>query len=166
MPPQKVADFYSLQRRQWRLSLLLTGVLFLFYVTVIGLAVLFISAGLRMFRGAVPLFSGPVLIRSLIIAVVLALGLALFHYFDSRRSGAGFILRRLGARLPDLQDRYHKQFIDTLEEIRIASGLPRVQGYILPTLAINCLALIKADKTPVVAVTEGLLSETDRKSVV
>jgi len=162
MPPQKDADFYSLQRRQWRLSLLLTGVLFLFYVAVIGLAVLFISAVMGIFRGAVPLFSGPVLIRALIIAVVLALGLALFHYFDSRRSGAGFILRRLGARPPDLHDRYHKQFINTLEEIRIAAGLPLVRGYVLPALAINCLALIKADKTPVVAVTEGLLSESTR----
>jgi len=155
-------DFYAVQRRQWRLTLVLTSVLFLFYFALVGFLVLLVSTGVGIIRGLSPVLTGEGLVRSLIITLVTALGLAVFHYLDARQSGAKFILDRLGGRVPDPRDRYHLQFLNTVDEIRIAAGLPRVQGFGLPTLAINALALIQADKTPAVVVTEGLLSESTR----
>ena len=66
------------------------------------------------------------------------------------------------AHLPESGDRYHKRFINTLDEIRIASGLPKVKAFIIPAFAINSMALIEADKTPCILVTEGLLAEFTR----
>lgn len=162
MPVQKADDFYTVQRQQWRLTLLLTSVLFLFYFVVVGVVVLFVSTGAGVVRGRTPVLTPSSLARSLVITLILALGLAVFHYLDARQSGAKFILQRLGGRAPDPRDRYHRQFLNIVDEIRIAAGLPKVQGYVLPTLAINCLALSQADKTPAVVVTEGLLSECTR----
>jgi len=162
MPDRKADDFYAVQRRQWRLTLLLTSVLFLFYFAVVGVLVLFVSTGVGIVRGLSPVLTRAGLVKCLIITLVAALGLAVFHYLDARLSGAKFILDRLGGRVPDPRDRYHLQFLNIVDEIRIAAGLPRVQGFVLPTLAINCLALIQSDKTPAVVVTEGLLSECTR----
>ena len=66
------------------------------------------------------------------------------------------------AESPDSSDRYHKRFSNTVEEIRIASGLPFVKPYIIPSFAINSMALIEEDKTPSIIVTEGLLAEFTR----
>jgi Zn-dependent protease with chaperone function/Zn-finger nucleic acid-binding protein len=162
MPIPKADDFYTVQRRQWRLTLLLTAVLFLFYFAVVGLLVLVVSAVSGIVRGKFPVLTPSSPGRFLVITLILAVGLAVFHFLDARLSGAKFILRRLGGQVPDPRDRYHRQFLNIVDEIRIAAGLPRVEGFVLPTLAINCLALSLADKTPAVVVTEGLLSESTR----
>ncbi|MCK7483418.1 MAG: zinc metalloprotease HtpX [Candidatus Moduliflexus flocculans] len=78
------------------------------------------------------------------------------------RTAPRFILKRLQAATPDAADRYHVQFLHTLDEIRIAAGLPRVNAYVLPSFAVNSLAVIEDDGTPAVAVTEGLLAEGTR----
>jgi heat shock protein HtpX len=46
--------------------------------------------------------------------------------------------------------------------MRIAGGLPAVRSYIIPSFAINSMALVEADGTPSVAVTEGLLADCTR----
>lgn len=162
MTARTTRDYNEIQRRQWRVTLPLTAAIFLFYAALIAILILIVSAGMRFFRGSTRLLSWGATSRALIIGGVLALFLALVQYLDARRNGAKFILRQLGGQPADPGDRYHKEFADTVDEIRIAAGLPRVECVVLPTLAINALALIKADGTPVVAVTEGLLSESTR----
>jgi Zn-dependent protease with chaperone function/Zn-finger nucleic acid-binding protein len=88
--------------------------------------------------------------------------IAAFHFLDARLFGAEFIRKRLQAQAPDAQDRYHTQFANTVDEIRIASGLPQANAYIIPVFAINSMALIERDNTPSVIVTEGLLAEFTR----
>ena len=46
--------------------------------------------------------------------------------------------------------------------MRIASGLPEVRPYVIPSFSINSMALVEADGTPAVAVTEGLLADCTR----
>ncbi len=46
--------------------------------------------------------------------------------------------------------------------MRIAAGLPEVRPYVIPSFAINSMALVEADGTPAVAVTEGLLADCTR----
>ena len=154
-------DFYDIQRQQWKKSLPIVGILILFYFVAIGLIVLAALASIGLF------VAGPLLPQSfytkLFLAVfIFASAVAFIHFFDARRSGAEFILRRLSAQPPDVADRYHRQFANTVEEMRIASGLPRVNPYIIPFFAINSMALIEKDGTPAVAVTEGLLADCTR----
>ena len=161
MDRKRRRDFYEIQKRQWQRSLVLFAVLILFYflaIGIIGLAV-FLSVGVF----AVPRFlSGLFLTKLLLWVLSVSILIAVFHYYDARKFGAAYILRRLEAREPDLSDLYHKQLADTVEEMRIASGLAKVSPYVIPSFAINSMALVEADGTPAVAVTEGLLADCTR----
>ncbi len=155
-------DFYETQKQQWRKSLFVFGMMILFYLFVVSLVVFTFAAIVGLFVKEKPLSSTDTLITLAFASAVIALIIATFHYFDAKNHGAKFIRKRLQANAPDLSDRYHKQFANTLEEIRIAAGLPEVHPYILPTFAINSMALIEPDGTPSVLVTEGLVAEFTR----
>ncbi len=155
-------DFYDIQESQRAKTLGLFAVLLLFYVFAIGLSALalLLSFGLLV-TGAVSL-SGPFLVKFGLAVLAFSFLIAVLHFRDARRSGAAYILKRLQAAPPETGDRYHVRFADTVDEIRIAAGLARVRPYILPAFAVNSLALIEADGTPAVVVTEGLLADFAR----
>ncbi len=158
----QVRDFYEIQKQQKRKSLGILAILILFYFFAVGLIAftVWLSTGLIFAR--FPLFGGAFWIKFLLASFGAAFLMAVLHYYDALKFGASFILRRLCAHEPDRSDRYHLQFINVVEEMQIASGLPKVKASILPTFAINSLALIESDKTPCVVVTEGLLADFTR----
>lgn len=158
-------DFYETQKQQWRKSLFLFTMMSLFYLFLVGLIVFSFAAFVGIFLSEKPLSSTDKIFALAFASVVIALIIATFHYFDAKNHGAGFIRKRLQAKPPDLSDRYHKQFANTLEEIRMATGLPEVNPYILPAFAINSMALIEPDGTPSVLVTEGLVAEFTRNEI-
>jgi len=161
MKQKSTAQFYEVQAEQKRKSLLILGILFLFYFAAIGLLLVLLTWVVSLFS------SGSLSVKGSWLEILTGSGAAglfigLFHYFDARQHGAAFIRRRLGAEFPDLGDRYHKRFSNTLEEMRLACGLPRVTPYVLPDFAVNSLALIERDGSPSVLVTEGLLADFTR----
>lgn len=155
-------DFYETQKQQWRKSLFVFTMMILFYLFVVSSIVFSFAAIVGIFVREKPLSSADTITALAFASVVIALIIATFHYFDAKNHGAQFIRKRLQAKVPDLSDRYHKQFANTLEEIRLAAGLPEVHPYILPAFAINSMALIEPDGTPSVLVTEGLVAEFTR----
>jgi len=155
-------DFYEIQRLQWEKSLLIFFVLILFYFFAIGLIALTVLASIGLFAAGPQFFSGSFLLKLSLGVSAASVLIALFHFYDARKFGARYILKRLEAQNPGLSDRYHKQFADTVEEMRIACGLPKVNAYIIPSFAINSMALLEPDGTPAVAVTEGLLADCTR----
>jgi Zn-dependent protease with chaperone function len=161
MTKKLAPDFYEVQRQQRRKSLFVFFILILFYFVAVGVfsaIVLFIGV----FLGNEGWLAGSFLTKLLLFNTALATLIASFHFYEARRFGAKFILKRLMARPPSLSDRYHKQFVNSVEGIRIASGIPRVIPRILPQSAINAMALVSADGTPNIIATEGLLSELTR----
>jgi len=161
MQRRRPRDFYEIQRRQKQRSIFLVAVLALFYFLTIGLAILAVVLSVGAF--AAPQFLSASFLTRLLLGVLgIALVIAVFHYYDARQFGAAFIRKRLDAQKPDLSDRYHKEMADTVEEMRIAGGLPEVRPYIIPSFAVNSMALIERDGTPAVAVTEGLLADCTR----
>jgi Zn-dependent protease with chaperone function/Zn-finger nucleic acid-binding protein len=155
-------DFYETQKQQWTKSLFVFFVLIFFYLFAVGFMIFACAAIIGLFVRENPLSNPDTLLALAYASFVIALIIATFHYFDAKKHGAAFIRKRLLAQTPDRSDRYHKQFANTLDEMRIAGGLPRVQPYILPTFAINSMALIESDGTPTVCVTEGLIAEFTR----
>ena len=155
-------DFYEIQDRQRRKSLLLFAAVLAFHFAALGLIGLALLATFGPFFASGLMTSAGFWPRFLLADLVIALAIALVHFQDARKNGPRVILRRLQAGMPDAADRYHVQFLDTLDEIRIAAGLPRVNAYVLPFFAVNSLAVIEEDGTPAVAVTEGLLAEGTR----
>lgn len=162
MRKKPVSDFYEIQRQQWRKSLFLFLLLILFYFLAIGIISFVFLLTFGFFLGKEKLLSGSFLNQFLLANAGLSFVIAAFHLFEARMFGASFILKRLDAQPPDPLDRYHKRFVDTVEEIRIASGLPKVFPHIMPSFALNAMALISADKTPNVVITEGMLAELTR----
>jgi Zn-dependent protease with chaperone function/Zn-finger nucleic acid-binding protein len=158
--PSPPPDFYEIQKRQKRKSYAVLGALLAVYVAAIGFLMLAVYFTLAVsFIALVPLASWP---KFLLTALALATIIAVFHFKEARANGAGFILRRLEAAPPDPADRYHLAFLNVVQEIRLSAGLPGVEAFILPTLAVNSLALIKPEGTPCVVVTEGMLAEFSR----
>ena len=155
-------DFYEVQKRQKRRSLFLFAAVLVFHFVLIGLVGLALLASFGLVLSTAWLRSPDFWPRFLAADLALATVVAALHFLDARRNGPRFILRRLQAATPDAADRYHVQFLNTLDEIRIAAGLPRVNAYVLPSFAVNSLAVIEEDGTPAVAVTEGLLAEGTR----
>jgi Zn-dependent protease with chaperone function/Zn-finger nucleic acid-binding protein len=158
-PPR---DFYEIQKAQRRKSLLLFAAVLGFHSFAFGLIALAFLASFGLIFSWGAWGSPDFWPRFLLFDLAAASVVAVLHFQDARRNGPAFILRRLQAATPDAADRYHLQLLDTVDEIRIAAGLPRVNVYVLPTFAVNSLALIEGDGTPAVAVTEGLLAEGTR----
>jgi Zn-dependent protease with chaperone function/Zn-finger nucleic acid-binding protein len=164
MDKKRPKNFYEIQRRQRQRSLALFAVLIVFYFLAIGLIALAVVLSIGAF--AVPSFlSGPFLTKLMLGVMVVASLIAVFHYYDARKFGAAYILKRLDARKPDLVDRYHLQLANTVEEMRIASGLPEVRPYVIPSFAVNSMAMVEADGVAAVAVTEGLLADCTRDEI-
>lgn len=162
MRKKPALDFYEIQKQQWIKSLFLFLVLIAFYFLAVGfISFVLVLCFSILIRGG--WFPSQNLLKTLILTnSAVSIIIASFHFFDARKFGAKFILKRLRAQQPDLSDRYHKQFVNTVDEMSIASGLPKVRPYIFSTFAINSMALIQPDSTPVVVVTEGLLAEFTR----
>ena len=159
---REARGFYEVEEEQRRKSLLVFGALALFYFIAMGLISGAVVLSVGVFIAQRSIWTTSFLTRVLLFDFLVSAVVAWFHFQDARRFGAQYILKRLDAASPDPNDRYHKQFLNTLEEIRIASGIPRVEGFVLPTSAINSMALVQSDGTPAVAVTEGLLAECTR----
>jgi heat shock protein HtpX len=155
-------NFYEVQKSKRAKSFFLFGAVLVFHFVAIGLIALALVLSIGFLVAGGMLSSPNFWLRFLLFDLAAATVAAVLHFLDARKNGPRYILKRLQAAVPDPSDRYHKQFLNTLDEIRIAAGLPRVNGYVLPSFAVNSLALIEADRTPAVAVTEGLLAEGTR----
>jgi len=158
-------DFYETQRKQWKKSLFLLLVLFVFYFCAIGFITFVFLLSFGVFFAETLFPTSKTLMTIFPILAGIAILIAAFHFYDAKMFGAKFIRRRMQAEPPDLSDRYHKQFANTVEEIRLATGLPKVTPYIIPSFAINSMALMEANKTPSIMVTEGLLAEFTRDEI-
>lgn len=153
--------YYEIQRRQQRRSWVIFLFLAMFYFLAVGFLIFALLLSLGLFLPGFSL-TGTVTTNFLWMTAAVALISAVFHFTDARKNGARFILRRLEAQPPDHFDRYHKRFVNTVEEMRIAAGIPQVNTFIIPLSAVNSMALTKADNTPCVLVTEGLLADFSR----
>lgn len=155
-------DFYELQKQQRTKSLAVLAVLLLFAAFALGILLLIVWTAVGAISGRLPFMAPGFWLRFWIVDGILAVLLAAVQYHDARKFGGAFILKRLGAQLPDRADRYHLMLENIVEEIRLAAGLPKVKAYVLPDGAVNSLAVIEPDTTPAVAVTEGMLAEFTR----
>ena len=155
-------DFYEIQRLQWRKSLVVFAALLFFDFVAVGLISLAVVLSLGFFGAGRGFWTNASIYRLLGFDLLASVLIAWFHFQDARRFGAGYILKRLDARSPDPSDRYHKQFQNTLDEVRIAAGVPKVNAYVIPAFAVNSMALVEADRTPAVAISEGMLAECTR----
>ena len=80
----------------------------------------------------------------------------------SLRSGATAVLSSTNAVPADPNNPAHKQLLNVVEEMSIASGLPRPQVFIVPDPDPNAFATGKDPQNSAIAVTQGLLDSLNR----
>lgn len=103
--------------------------------------------------------------NEILIVLMVAFFIAGIQWILARMWGSEIILERLFAKKPDLSDRYHKVFRDVVEEMRIAGGLPAAEAYVIPAWAQNSFALISKRTKPIIAVSEGMVSNLSREEL-
>ena len=149
--PQR-ATFYELQAENRRNSvLLLVGFLAL---------VLFLGLGLDVFLlgwtpGGDAGFGVP-------LATPFALLFGVVHAAHSWFAGASQVLSSTQARPADPNDPAERQFINVVEEMAIASGLPKPATWVVPDPDPNAFAVGRDPAHAAIAVTRGLLETLDR----
>jgi heat shock protein HtpX len=96
-----------------------------------------------------------------LIALSVGIGSALWSY----RRGSQAVLAAAGANLPNPANEQHRQFLNIVDEMSIASGLPKPAVYVVPDSDPNAFATGRDPQTSSVAVTEGLLTSLNREEL-
>lgn len=85
--------------------------------------------------------------------------------FWSLQSGATAVLKSASAYPADPSNPAHQQLLNVVDEMSIASGLPRPKVYIIPDGDPNAFATGKNPRQSYIAVTEGLLHSLNREEL-
>ena len=96
-----------------------------------------------------------------IVAVVVGTIMAV----SSLESGATSVLRSTGAEPADPTNPAHQQLINVVEEMSIASGMPKPQVFVIPDPDPNAFATGRDPEHSYVAVTQGLLDTLSREEL-
>jgi len=84
---------------------------------------------------------------------------------SSLESGATSVLHSTGAEPVDPNNPAHQQLINVVEEMSIASGMPKPQIFVIPDPDPNAFATGKDPEHSYVAVTQGLLDTLNREEL-
>ncbi len=96
-----------------------------------------------------------------LFALALGVGTAAWSY----KGGAASVIRSTNAYPADPNNPDHRQLINVVDEMTIASGIPRPKIYIVPDKSPNAFATGKNPEDGYVAVTEGLLETLNREEL-
>ena len=99
------------------------------------------------------------------VGTIVALGFGSFSAAWSLRSGAKAVLNSTGAIPADPGNPAHKQLLNVVDEMCIASGLPHPQVYVVPDTDPNAFATGKDPQNSSIAVTQGLLDSLSREEL-
>ncbi len=109
------------------------------------------------FRG----FAGLSLTETL-TALGIAFGVGWLHWTYSVHDLVPRSLRVLKAEPLSPNDTYHQMLQNIIEEVSVATGGEKIEGVVVPTMAMNAFALSDFSGRKVIGVTEGLLARLSR----
>ncbi len=159
------ATFYELQAANRRNSaLLIAGFLLLIAFLGFGLDYFFLGfdpAGSLDPAGGDS--NGPGL--PLPLATIGALVFGAFYAAQSWFFGASQVLASTSARAADPRIPEEKQYLNVVEEMAIAAGIPAPKAYVVPDADPNAFAVGRDPGHASIAVTEGLLASLDREEL-
>ena len=160
--PGRRATVFAVEREQrWRIWLLFALLLALVYAAawaaclVIALSVYLVIPD----DGIVGLVldwqdTGVILAAALAFSVV--------YWYVARIGARARLLRAMHCRPLEAGDRYHQRLANIVDELRLATGSPKVDCVTVPTLGMNAFAFSDLKGAGVVGVTEGALARLSR----
>ncbi len=151
--------FVEIERQKnWRIAVFFIILLSLYFVILTTLSLsLFIIAPPLLFlvKDYLP--------RYLLIVTLVSLAVASIHFYFSGFSVLRYLTTNLGAAKPDHEDGIHKRLKNIIDEVHVATGNKRkIDCMVIPSLAMNALAVDNFRGNAVIAVTEGLISRLTR----
>jgi heat shock protein HtpX len=149
------ATFYELQARN-RLHSILILFAFLAFVAFLGWGLdFFLLGSLETRENApfIPFFTG------------FALVFGTFHAAVSWFGGAREVLQATYARPAKLDDPLEKQFVNVVDEMAIAAGIPAPKAWVVPDDDPNAFAVGRDPEHASIAVTRGLLEKLEREEL-
>jgi hypothetical protein len=106
-PIRAPLDFYEIQKRQAAKSLAVFALILVFYIFAFGGLILIVWTAVGALGGGMP-FSSPGFWRKFwTIDAAVSVFIAVLQYYDARKFGGSYILKRLAAHGPYRSDRYH-----------------------------------------------------------
>jgi Zn-dependent protease with chaperone function/Zn-finger nucleic acid-binding protein len=162
-PPRR-ALFQVEREKRWRIWLLFALLLALAFVTV-WVACLVVLGVAHL---VVPPLGPPAwLFSPLGVAAVLgvALVISLAHWWLSRIGARDRLLKAMHCRSLDAGDRYHQRLANIVDEMRIATGAPRIDCVTVRTVGFNAFAFSDLRGGGVIGVTEGALARLSRQQL-
>jgi heat shock protein HtpX len=155
--------FIDIERQKsWRISALFVFLLFMYFILTLALVqgFAFLIPGIFLRRGCV--FAGGNT-ASLLVILVFSVVIASLHFWFSAHGAVKAVMEALGALPPDREDGVHKQLMNIMEEIHVATGdRRRIECMVIPSLSMNALAVEDLNGRTAIAITEGLLSRLTR----
>jgi len=98
--------------------------------------------------------------------VALILGVAILgsvaYWFGAQIGARGRLLHAMHCEPLDPGDRYHQRLGNVVEEMRIATGSPRIECFTVETVGLNAFAFSDLHGGGVIGVTEGALARLSR----
>ena len=152
------------REKRWRIWLLFALLLVLAFVTawvacviVFGIAFLVVSEPVVVTW----LFT----LRGVLVVLGAALVFSLLYWGLAQRGARDRLFAAMHCRPLDPGDRYHERLANIVEEMRIATGGPRIQCVTVRTVGFNAFAFSDLHGGGVIGVTEGALARLSRQQL-
>lgn len=147
--------------RIWLLFALLVGMVFV----AAWVACFIVTLSLLLSFPVVDTFTWVFTLKGTGLILAVALAVSLLYWVSSRLGARERLLRAMHCEPLDRGDRYHQRLANIVEEMRIATGGPRIECFTVRTLGLNALAFSDLRGAGVIGVTEGALARLSRQQL-
>jgi len=153
--------FIDIERQKsWRIIIFFSVLFILYFVISFVMAVSFYQlfpvgfSSMKIFSPGSP---------SLIVVLISSVIIASIHFCLSSLNAVTYLKKNLPALAPDTEDEIHKQLINIVDEIQVASERKiNIQCLVIPSLSVNAMSAVDLKGNAIIAITEGLLSRLSR----
>ena len=152
------------REKRWRVWLLFALLLAMVSVAV-WVACLIVSLCLFVVFPVAHTFGWAFTPRGVALIVGIALPATALYWFLSRIGARERLLRAMHCVPLDPGDKYHQRLGNIVEEMRLATGSPRLDCYTVQTLGLNAFAFSDLCGGGVIGVTEGALARLSRQQL-
>ena len=156
---------FAVQREQrWRIWLLF-GLLVLMALVSVWVVAFLATAAVALTFGDPDAWSVFFSARAVGILLLVSLAVSAVYWFAAQAGAKGRLLEAMHCRPLERSDRYHRRLADVVEEMRLATGAPRIECVTVATLGMNAFAFSDLRGAGVIGVTEGALARLSRQQL-
>ena len=152
------------REKRWRIWLLFALLVGMAFVAA-WVACFIVTLSLLLSFPVVDTFTWVFTLKGIGLILAVALAISLLYWFSSRLGARERLLRAMHCEPLDPGDRYHQRLANIVEEMRIATGGPRIECFTVRTLGLNALAFSDLRGEGVIGVTEGALARLSRQQL-